>query len=207
MSLPPDLDATGRTPGPRRTRDGAGKLRLFFALWPDAAARAALAQLANEIAAKTGGRAPAIENLHLTLAFVGEVAGESVAALHGVGRVAAAGVAPFALILDRVGVFRSAGIAWAGASAPPPELVQLVAHLNAALASEDFPTERRTFQPHLTLARRCRIRVSGAIPAPIAWPVERITLNASETLPNGPRYRAVAQWRLGGPAAATGTPV
>jgi 2'-5' RNA ligase len=48
-------------------------LRLFFALWPDDRVRAALAVLAAELAASCGGRATAPDNLHATLAFLGNV--------------------------------------------------------------------------------------------------------------------------------------
>ena len=40
---------------------------MFFALWPDAPARAALGELAAGIVRNAGGRAPAEANLHLTL--------------------------------------------------------------------------------------------------------------------------------------------
>jgi 2'-5' RNA ligase len=55
--------------------------RLFFALWPDAPARAALVRLAHEIAHHGHGKAPREDNLHITLAFLGPVAAERVGAL------------------------------------------------------------------------------------------------------------------------------
>ncbi|MDH5265059.1 MAG: RNA 2',3'-cyclic phosphodiesterase, partial [Betaproteobacteria bacterium] len=55
--------------------------RLFFALWPDAAARAALADLARATANRYGGRAVPAANLHLTLVFLGEVDPARIAAL------------------------------------------------------------------------------------------------------------------------------
>jgi 2'-5' RNA ligase len=55
----------------------------------------------------------------------------------------------------------------------------------------------RPFHTHVTLARRCRKRVDVSMAAPIAWPVERLVLNASELAPDGPRYRELAGWTLG----------
>src|ERR1700724_2954341 len=46
--------------------------RLFFALWPDAATSNALAALAQQVAAESGGRPTAPGNVHLTLAFLGD---------------------------------------------------------------------------------------------------------------------------------------
>jgi RNA 2',3'-cyclic 3'-phosphodiesterase len=183
-------------PGPR----DASPLRVFFALWPEAGARDALRALARDTAAQTGGRAPSAENVHLTLAFLGDVAATRLAALHAIGPVVAAAVPPFTLTLDRVGAFGDGRIAWAGASAPPRDLERLAHSLNGALAKEGFPTERRAFHPHVTLARHCRRPAATGTLAPIAWRVERITLYASELSPRGPRYRELGAWRLGSPA-------
>jgi len=174
-------------------------VRVFFAVWPDRAARDALAALARDTAAQAQGRAPRIENLHLTLAFIGEVAADRIKALRAIGIKVARASSPFTLTLDRLGAFRDAGIAWAGASAPPSELLQLARALGDALAVNDFATERREFQPHVTLARRCRRRVDGAAASPIALQVARLTLMASES---GPRYRELDAWLLGLPAEA-----
>ncbi len=182
--------------------NASDKLRVFFAVWPDAAARDALAKRASEVAADAGGRAPAIENLHLTLAFVGEVAIDRADALRAVGHAATAGVPAFDLSLDRVGAFRGTGIAWAGASSVPAELAQLVGQLNAALTAQGFPTDPRPFQAHVTLARRCRRQPRTNHAAPIAWTVAKLVLNASDLGSGGPRYRELAVWPLGRFAAA-----
>ena len=176
-------------------------LRVFFAVWPDAPAREALDVLARDCAATSGGRAAAASNLHLTLAFVGDVAASRVSALHAIGLAASMAAPPFTLTLDRVGAFRNAGIAWAGASTLPPELAEVVRAMYGELSSAGFPTERRAFQPHVTLARRCRKPASADLAAPIAWRVESVVLNVSEPLRGGVRYRALAQWPLDGPAA------
>jgi 2'-5' RNA ligase len=194
-----------RRPAAPGARDPPASLRTFFALWPDSPARDALAALARDTVVQAQGRAPAAENLHLTLAFLGDVAATRIVTLHAIGLAVASAVPPFTLTLDRVGAFRAAEIAWAGTSATLPEFERLVRLLSSALAKERFPTERRPFQPHVTLARRCRRSVSAPIAVPIAWTVERITLNASATLPDGPRYRLLADWRLGPPATMTGS--
>jgi 2'-5' RNA ligase len=60
----------------RETAANRVTLRAFFALWPDATVRAALAPLVRDIARKVHGRPTAVESIHLTLAFLGEVAEE-----------------------------------------------------------------------------------------------------------------------------------
>ena len=184
--------------------NGAGdeSRRLFFAVVPDAGSRATLAALARDVAHAVRGRAPSAENLHLTLAFLGQVNADRRAALAAIGATAAAAAAPFLLTLDRVGAFRGAGIAWAGTDRAPPELLQLVAALNDGLAAAGLPVERRPFHPHVTLARRGTRAPEGVAPAPLSWRVDRLLLMASDTLPAGPRYREIAAWPLSGPAAA-----
>jgi 2'-5' RNA ligase len=175
----------------------ASPLRVFFALWPEASARDALSALARDTAAQARGRAPPAGNLHLTLAFLGDVAAARIAALAALGPAVAAAVPPFTLTLDRVGAFGDGRIAWAGTSAPPRDLERLAQSLTGALAQEGFPSERRAFHPHVTLARHCRRPAGTGTLAPIAWRVERITLNASELSPRGPRYRELGAWPLG----------
>lgn len=177
-------------------------VRAFFALWPDAAARDALAELAHAVAVETGGRAPVAQNIHLTLAFLGEVSVARIAALQAIGAAAAAAATAFVVNFDRVGAFRGSGIAWAGASETPAELSRLAAELSAALSAAGFVTDPRPFHAHVTLARRCRRRTGVPLAAPIAWSVARLVLNASDLAPDGPRYRELAGWALGAPAPA-----
>ena len=173
-------------------------VRVFFALWPDAEARDRLAALAKEVAARTRGRAPPATNLHVTLAFIGEVACERIEALAAIGAAIAARATPFVLTLDCRGSYRGTGIAWAGASRVPDALDELVRNLSAALAARDFPVEQRAFSPHVTLSRRSRTPEAGALAAPIGWTVARLALVASETLSGGPHYRDLETWPLGG---------
>jgi 2'-5' RNA ligase len=176
-------------------------VRCFFALWPDAAARDALAELAREVAAQARGRAPVAGNIHLTLAFLGNVTPSQGDALREVGAVASASAPPFGFTLDRVGMFRGTGIAWAGTSTPPVELARLVSEMNAVLAARGFMVDPRPFHAHVTLARRCRTRLAEAIATPIAWPVTRLVLIASDLTSGGPHYRELAGWPLS-PSAA-----
>ena len=84
-----------------------------------------------DVAVRTQGRAPPAANLHVTLAFIGEVAPERIDALCAIGASVAASAAPFVLTLDCAGTFRGTGIAWGGASSLPPPLVDLARNLAA----------------------------------------------------------------------------
>ena len=178
-------------------------LRTFFAVWPGAEGRDAIAAVARDVAKRSGGVAPRPENHHLTLAFVGEIAPDRLAALEQVGAASARASQPFTLSLDRVGAFHYAGIAWLGASLIPEALEHLVAALRDGLASERFPVEARSFRAHVTLARRSAPVAASSI-EPIAFRVERMTLCASELTRGGSIYRELAGWPLGNAGRESG---
>jgi len=167
--------------------------RLFFALWPDAAAAAALARLAQEVVRVAGGRPVPPEKLHLTLAFLGEVDESRMPLLPDCARLRAAG---FRLELDRVGSFRRARVAWAGASAPPRELLGTQAMLAGRLAAAAFSLDEREYTPHLTLARRIERPIPPAAIPPVAWNADALTLVRSES--GTGRYSVLERWPLGG---------
>jgi 2'-5' RNA ligase len=170
-------------------------LRLFFAVWPDTAARAALARLAGEVARDAGGRATRNESLHVTLAFLGSVPRERLPAALAAGERASQAAAPFRLSLERLGG-GSYAIAWLTPDSTPAPLRSLHAALEATLRDAEFALERRMFRPHLTLVRDCVRRARrGALP-PIAWDVTRLALVASTTAGGASRYTEVAAWPL-----------
>ena len=152
--------------------------RLFFALWPDAGARARLAPLAAGLADAASGKPVPIEKVHLTLAFLGEVDAERIAAAVDAAR--GVRLAPFAFALDRVGSFRGARVAWAGCAAVPAPLAALAAGLAARLVAAGFTLEDRPYAPHATLARRIARNVATAPVEPIPWPVGGFSLVRSE---------------------------
>jgi RNA 2',3'-cyclic 3'-phosphodiesterase len=176
--------------------DRALPLRVFFALWPEPATRDLVAAMTRDVVRGAGGSAPRPESIHLTLAFVGDVPPERVAALETIGRDSARAIAPFTFVLDRVGAFRDSGIAWLGTNAMPVELDRLARALNEGLEAAQFHTERRPFHAHVTLARRCRKLPHESAIAPIAWRVECVALTVSELSPRGSRYRELAAWPL-----------
>ena len=169
---------------------------MFFALWPDAEAKPALSALAAAVARARGGRPTRADQLHLTMAFVGEVAPAAMPLLRGAGVEAAAAAAPFALTLDRSGGAARDGVAWLEATAPPAALIALHEALARALRAAGFATEARAFRPHLTLARRCTRPADPDDAASTSWAVESLALVTSTPAPGGSRYETIAVWPL-----------
>jgi len=175
--------------------------RVFFAVWPDPEVRGALERLAKDCAARTGGRAPAPANLHVTLAFIGNVDACRVVTVREIGSTVSAATAPFSLVLDRIGAFHKQEIAWLGCSRVNEATQGLADGLSSQLSSAGFEREARPFRPHVTLARRARTRaLDGALAKPIVWNISRLTLNASTHAQGALRYVAIDSWPLGGRA-------
>jgi 2'-5' RNA ligase len=169
-------------------------VRLFFALRPDEAVREQLARWSRELRAVCGGRPMRPENLHVTLAFLGNVEDARVAEVER----AAGEVPPCAvpLVLDHSGYWKHNRIVWAGASAVPEGLEAFVAELRSALTRSgiDFDA-KKGFVSHVTLLRDAR--EPRAMPAldPIEWRVDGFALVQSVTLPSGSRYEVRKSWR------------
>ncbi|MEZ5542715.1 MAG: RNA 2',3'-cyclic phosphodiesterase [Pseudomonadota bacterium] len=169
--------------------------RLFFALWPDAAVRAALAAAGQALAGKRIKRVPA-DNLHLTLAFAGPVTAEVAACLaRNAGAVRAA---PFELCIDHAGYWPRPRILWLGPAHMPPPLWELAGALRVCLAGCGLVPEARAFQAHITVARRCS--QPAAVPdfPVVNWPVSDFCLVESVPAENGSSYRPLACWPLEG---------
>lgn len=175
----------------RPRRKPPKRRRVFFGLAPDAETRAALVRATRRAVKAAGGRATPAGNLHLTLAFLGEITPAELARARRVPPIA---VAPFTIELDRLGFWSRNQILWLGPSAPPAPLIELERALWAGLVAQRFERPAGRFRPHLTLARRAR-----AAHAPIEavrWNVARLTLFESRQTVRGVQYDPLAEWAL-----------
>ena len=149
-------------------------MRLFFALWPDAASRLRLAARAAELAIECGGRAVPQANIHVTLAFLGEVDAKRVPDLHAAA--SRLDLEPFRLELECLGSFSGARVGWAAPWRMPEALAGMAARLATALNAQGFVLEDRPFAPHATLVRRIDRGVASRAIDPIGWRVEKFAL-------------------------------
>lgn len=177
-----------------------GFLRLFVAVDIGAPLRAALAERIR-LLRKTHPRVKwvAAENIHLTLAFLGEVPAERVEEIGAALDTVAAGFPVFSCGVRGLGWFgspRSPRVVWAGFE-PEPELLRMQAGVAAALRDLGFVPEDRPFHPHLTLGRVKSARDAEGL-AEILKPfgdreigrmvADRILTIRSTLLPRGPEY-------------------
>jgi 2'-5' RNA ligase len=179
----------------------AGRLRLFFALWPSDACRAALALSAAPAILAIDGVPVPPGNLHVTLAFLGSVPGRSFVGLVEVGgRVRGPAVE---LAFDRVEYWAKPKVAVAMPGSIPESGREIEEGLWRHLAPLGFEREDRPWRPHLTLVRKVRRPPpDGLRMAPVEVPggagAWRLALVESSTRPEGVRYKPLADWPLAG---------
>ena len=180
---------------------GPHTLRLFFALWPSAAERKALAATTATAIGQVDGQPVPAENLHVTLAFLGSVPGRGIADLIGIG---GQGDYPrVELEFNRLEFWAKPKVLVAKPADSPTEGLEIVDRLWTSLEILGFARESRPWHPHMTIVRKvCRpppenLRISprtaiAGEPAP--W---GLALVESTTHPSGARYKPLAEWPLG----------
>lgn len=168
--------------------------RMFFALWPAGRTRGALAQVADKLHRRCGGKLTRVQTIHLTLVFLGDIPVARIDEL----REAMSGlcVAEFALKLTRLGWWKHNRIAWAGPVAIPPELNELVGEMRKRLGEHGFDFDSKGFAPHVTLLRKAQCAEQAFFPVEIDWRVEDFVLVRSVLSAAGAAYEVVGRWPL-----------
>ena len=170
-------------------------LRLFVALWPPDDVRDALFGWARACHATCRGRLVRRENLHVTLAFLGETARARLPELAAI--LAQVRAPQFDLVLDRLGYWPHNRIVYGGTSAMPPALVALAAGLGSRLRDAGFRGDDRPYVAHVTLLRHAQRGPEDTRVEPVAWHVGELVLVESLRTDSGQDYRPLQRWTLG----------
>ena len=102
------------------------------------------------------------EQLHLTLAFLGEVAEEEERAL--VAQLGEIDGAAFPVMLKRLGSFGSRGrpsVVWVGLEEAPEDLFHLHRAVKVAVGRAGLKTDGKGFHPHVTLGRCKEVKMAA----------------------------------------------
>ena len=163
-------------------------MRLFVAIRLDQNMRAALADMQRQMRDQhVSGNYTPDENMHLTLAFIGEYPDPDAV----LSAMESARLRPAALTLEGIGAF---GDLWWLGLRDDPGLAANVRALRHALADADIPFDRKRFTPHITLLRRAEPGPYG-IPAirvpPLSSPICRVVLMRSDRGKRGMIYTEV----------------
>lgn len=213
-------------------------LRLFIAVELPESIRTAIDRVIETLrgeAPRGAAKWVRSEGVHLTLKFLGPVPAGRVEEIHAALNEAARGLAPFELRPAALGAFHGSRggaldyqrrresyahnltVIWLGLEGGVAALAELAQRVEAQVAPLGYPTEKRPFFPHLTLARVAktvgraerealfhaiepylsastrtgRFR-EGALPSFPAFPVRDVHLVQSLLKPSGAEYRSIA---------------
>jgi RNA 2',3'-cyclic 3'-phosphodiesterase len=132
-------------------------MRCFLAIELPTHVRDSLADLQNRLASLTRDvRWTAVDQIHLTVKFLGEVPDATAARVCDVASRVARDHPPFELQVSGTGCFPPRGparIVWAGLADLPQSLVDCQKACEQAYAALGFAPENRAFHPHLTVGR------------------------------------------------------
>jgi RNA 2',3'-cyclic 3'-phosphodiesterase len=188
----------------------SGPARLFVALPVPPDVRRGLARVQERLrGAADDLRFTRPEGWHVTLAFLGDVAGERIDEVGRVVDEVVAGHGPIPLTLAHPGRFGTKVLWVAVEDAPAGTVAALGERLQVAIAAAGLPVQEQPVRPHLTLARGGRGRPVrdrylddlgeelAAVTSPDSWVADEVQVWRSE-LGRGPaRYHVVSRTSLG----------
>lgn len=173
-------------------------MRLFFALEPDSRSAVAIADWRDRQLPGAGRPVP-VTNLHITLAFLGEISNHRLERLcNSVDEYLEHRSVPGGeLKLDQVGYWPKPRILWLGPAQWPDTLTQLGDALGQRGSTAGGKRKRGAFQPHITLFRGCDRAPAAPAAAPqFTFNYRDFALMESRQGKQGVSYHPLAHWSL-----------
>ncbi len=209
---------------PPEPETGGAPQRLFFALWPDQATRQRLAHYCKWLIRSKNqslrGRPVPADNLHITLAFLGNIDARQRACVELIAASIREDVScpTFELRLDQSGHWSRSRVLWLRPSETPESLARLAGRLQSGARQCGLSLDIRPYRPHLTVARKVSMgrfskdkvskdriskdkdpqSVENMCAERLRWAVSSFVLVRSIPLPQGVRYEVLREWQLKG---------
>ncbi|RKZ22150.1 RNA 2',3'-cyclic phosphodiesterase [bacterium] len=176
-------------------------MRLFIAIDLPFEAKKEIVGVRELIKNKGGIKWVEMENIHLTLKFLGEVEEDKVSAIEKRLKAVAKDTEPFIISLRDVGGFpteRESRVIWVGVEQGREMVYELNRKIERAMEKLGFERDSR-FHPHITIGRvkRGRVNVQGL---KFHYPsifVKSFFLISSRLTPSGPIYTPLREFKLG----------
>ena len=190
-------------------------MRVFVSVQVPADAKRELGKLIDRLALEYSRevRWVALEGIHLTMKFLGDVEPSRISDAVEAMSCAAHAIAPFRIQLSGLGTFPNARrprVFWAGVAGDLGPMQELQQRVEDSMAGLGFVRDERPFNPHLTLGRvrdqasdteRRRIGAAfsrQALGTLDPWLVEEVYLVQSHLGPKGATYSDLASRPLVG---------
>jgi len=173
-------------------------MRLFIAVNFNYETQSLLLELRDELRSRSAdGNFSAPENLHMTLAFLGECSAKQTAAAKAC--MDALHFQPFTVMIDRVGRFKGGGggdgalskATWWAGTDESGQLINLHHDLTGRLIEAGFELDRRKFSPHITLGREVETDTTPWAVDPFGETITSIELMKSERVGGKLTYTAI----------------
>ena len=153
-------------------------MRLFIAINFNNETRSRLLALRDELRSKSQrGNFTTPENLHLTLAFIGEISPKKVDKIKAI--LETVEFDPFEATVDKLGTFSRGALWWTGLREEKP-LMNLQRELTHKLALCGFEMDGRKYNPHITLGREVVTDIKPWQIEPFGETVSTVDLMKSE---------------------------
>ena len=175
-------------------------MRLFIAIVPDNTIKDELCMVQKRLQMQgVKGNFTTRENIHLTLAFIGEYNDPGYVS----DVLAQIRFEPVRLVIDGFGSFGD--LFWVGIK-EDNGLLTNVKRIRKALADNGIPFDKKKFTPHMTIARKIRYEKNFPtdVPFPAAMDVEYISLMRSDRGKAGMIYTVTDEYETGHEAVNTG---
>ena len=164
-------------------------MRLFIAIQLSDAMKDALTAAQDEMYDHgVRGNFTTRENMHLTLAFIGEFPDKEPV----MDALASVSFSSFSIALKGMGCFRD--LWWTGMDESAP-LTAVVRRIRRALAENSIPFDKKRFSPHITLIRKATGTMPGIQINTVSMQVGRISLMRSDRGKRGMIYTEVGEIR------------
>lgn len=189
----------------------AETIRTFIAIELDDSLRRKIAQVRIQLERARAVKWVAVDGIHITLKFLGDVDSDALSALQSAIAAACKETPSFTLTLRGIGAFpntRRPNVVWIGAEGQVEMATTLAQKINAACAALGYAREARPFTPHLTIGRvkrdvspndrkfigemieRAQVETLGE------WRVDQVSIMQSDLRPTGSVYTRLMEIRL-----------
>ena len=150
-----------------------------------------------------------LENLHLTLKFLGNISTDMVDRISGVIEEATAHINQFEVTIEGIGGFpggkKPLRVIWLGICDKSGLMERISSTIEEGCRKLGFKSEERGFKPHLTIGRvrqgspnltKLKSAISLVEFNPLKLSIDRVNLMRSELSPRGPTYTVLRTFGL-----------
>lgn len=191
----------------------SGKIRSFIAIELPDEVKDGLSRLKSKMSSREGTfvKWVDIDEIHLTLKFLGNIYSEQIAEIAEAIKGASQGIHPFQLRISGLGAFpnlKQPRVVWVGVFGETDKLLRLQQSIDSALLFLGLAKEERPFTPHLTLARvrqgASSLQIKGfsdlvtssSFENDYYFKVESVNLMKSQLTPQGAIYTRLSSAKL-----------